>query len=106
MTRSTHPAVAGIPADELFADGCCEGVEAAREYSGLSLNELYDLMDRRKVIPWMWRDAGESRRKVRLIPRRAIAVYLRALYESQPEAEPMARPAASSKQARPAAAAR
>ncbi len=94
MAVSTNPLVAAIPAEELFADGCCEGVEAARDFSGLSCNELYALMDARGVIPWMWRDPADTRR-VRLIPRRALSVYLQWLYESQPNPRKQARPGAS-----------
>ena len=84
MVRSTHPAIAALTEDELLADGCCEGMESAREWSGLSLNTLYDLMEA-GVLPY------RRPHKANLIPRRALRIILRD-YFNEPEPEPKAMP--------------
>lgn len=85
LTRSTHPAIAALSPVELAASGCCAGVDEAREWSGLSCNTLYDLMDA-GVLPWRW-----ANKKTRLIPKRALAILL-ADYFAGPEDAPRTRP--------------
>ncbi len=80
---STHAAIAALSDAELLRDGALAGVDEAAEWSGFSVRELYDLMNS-GALPWVWRG------KVRLIPRRALAVLLAEYWAAQDE--PKAKP--------------
>lgn len=85
MTASTHPLIRKLTPAELTAAGCCYGAEEARDWSGLSKNELYRLMNA-GVLPW------QMHKGTRLIPKRALNLILADLFESGAEPVPGACP--------------
>jgi len=87
MARSTNPAIAALTDAELVSRGCCAGLEEASEWSGLSANALYDLMNSGELP---WRRRGQAR----LIPRRALEIILEGVFAG-PEQEKQPRPGAA-----------